>query len=110
MDKLKLKSQFKENKTIIIILVLIVLLFVFYKFFGKEIEPLISITKSTHTEGEKIVGQELLDELERLRTLNRINMNFFNDPVFRSLKDISVDVAPQPIGRSNPFIPTGSGI
>lgn len=100
----KLKEKLKENKKAIIFLVLILLVFWLYKRSGTEIEPLISVLDGEGA-SQQIIGKELIDELQRLKDLNRINVDFFDNPDFQSLEDISVEVSPQPLGRTNPFIP-----
>jgi hypothetical protein len=55
-----------------------------------------------------LIGQELLEELDRLKSLNKINTDFFSDPVFGSLIDTKVKPVSQPIGRNNLFTPSGN--
>ena len=45
--------------------------------------------------------------LSLLSTLSRINLDgkIFSNPDFLTLQDWSVDIAPQEIGRSNPYLP-----
>jgi len=101
----KLKEKLKENRNAIIILVLILLVFWIYKRSGTEIEPLISVLDGG--ESQQIIGKELVEELGRLKALDRINVDFFDNLDFQNLEDISVNVSPQPLGRSNPFVPAG---
>ncbi len=48
------------------------------------------------------LGKELLSALARLRS-TKFDMSIFTDPVFSGLKDFGVEIAPQPVGRRNPF-------
>lgn len=48
------------------------------------------------------LGKELLSALARLRATS-FDMSIFTDPVFTGLKDFGVEIAPQPVGRRNPF-------
>lgn len=52
-------------------------------------------------------GRELLSLLLELKALE-LNESLFSDPAFRSLRDMSQELAPQPAGRTNPFAPLGS--
>jgi len=57
---------------------------------------------------EGTLGRELLLTLARLRS-TKLDTTIFSDPVFSSLKDFSVEIAPQPVGRRNPFSSFGAG-
>jgi len=98
----KLKEQIKKNKTALIILIVLIIVFWLYKRSGTEVEPLITALQG-NTSGQ-ILGAELLVELQRLKSLSQLDANFFDNRTFASLKDISVVVSPQPIGRDNPFV------
>ena len=50
------------------------------------------------------VGVEILDLLAKIQGL-KIDAAFFADPAYRSLSDYTQQVAPQPVGRDNPFAP-----
>ncbi len=51
---------------------------------------------------------DLLVLLLDLKSL-QLDDSVLSDPVFRSLKHFGVDIPPEPVGRSNPFAPIGSG-
>lgn len=53
------------------------------------------------------IGRDLLLTLSRLRS-TKIDISIFEDPVFASLKDFGVEIAPQPVGRRNPFAGFGA--
>ena len=48
------------------------------------------------------LGRELLSTLARLKA-TALDTSIFTDPVFTSLHDFGVEIAPQPVGRRNPF-------
>ncbi|MEK7552311.1 MAG: hypothetical protein AAB534_02750 [Patescibacteria group bacterium] len=98
----KLIEQLKKNKIALIILIVLIVVFWLYKSSGTEVEPLITALQGSPS--SQILGAELLVELQRLKSLNQLDVNFFDNRTFDSLKDISVVVSPQPIGRDNPFI------
>lgn len=100
----KLKTKLKENRNALIILVLVLLGFWVYQKSGTDIEPLVKVIGQ---EESQLIGSELVLELERLKSLNNIDVEFFDSTVFRSLEDMTVEVSPQPIGRENPFVPQG---
>jgi hypothetical protein len=93
-------EKLKKNKTSLTALVLVLLLiFIYWLMKG---EPDSSPVSSS--EGQEIVGQELLAELERLKSLNQMDAGFFENQVWRSLKNTNVGVVTQPVGRNNPFV------
>ncbi|TSC55979.1 MAG: hypothetical protein Greene041679_551 [Parcubacteria group bacterium Greene0416_79] len=49
-----------------------------------------------------VLGRDLLIALSRLKK-TELDVGFFGDPVFLSLRDFGVAIAPQPVGRRNPF-------
>ena len=48
------------------------------------------------------LGRELLVALAKLKS-TKLDRTIFEDPVFNSLKDFGVQIAPEPVGRRNPF-------
>ena len=98
----KLKEQLNKNKIAIIILIILIILFWWFKRSGNDVEPLITALQTDP--GSQVMGKELLEELQRLKALNQLNVNFFENRTFNNLEDISVVVSPQPIGRDNPFV------
>jgi hypothetical protein len=97
----------KKNKNSIILLVILIAGFVYYKYFFKADEPLITAENSSSVQ---IIGQELISEINRLNALKRVGDSYktlLTDQSFLSLNDIQVNVQSKPIGRSNPFLSTG---
>lgn len=95
----------KINKNMILVVALVIVAIAgYFTFFGKSStsSQLINVQPSTPA-----VGQELIVELNRLKSLRSINKDIFSNPVFVSLKDYTQTVTPQPFGRSNPFAPIG---
>lgn len=52
-------------------------------------------------------GAELLNSLSELRSV-KLDSSIFSDPEFLSLVDFGRTIAPEPVGRSNPFAPLGA--
>ncbi len=48
--------------------------------------------------------RDLVATLLALRAV-RLDASLFTDPSFASLKDFSVEIVPEPVGRPNPFAP-----
>lgn len=68
-----------------------------------ESEPLIEVQAGSTTQ----IGQEIIIELNRLKSLQNISGDLFKNSAFVSLKDFTQIVVPQPSGRPNPFAPVG---
>lgn len=78
----------------------------FYLFTAKAPEPVVTQIEASPLEG--VLGRDLLLTLERLKSTN-LDTSVFQDPVFTSLQDFGVAIAPQPVGRRNPFAPFEGG-
>ncbi|OGC88116.1 hypothetical protein A2419_01440 [Candidatus Adlerbacteria bacterium RIFOXYC1_FULL_48_26] len=86
---------------VIILAAFIILAFLFYSWSNPS-----SAVTNTNSEGSQM-GQALLITLAGLNTI-RLDGEIFTDPVFVSLTDFGVIIPPQPAGRRNPFLPTGT--
>lgn len=98
----------KINKNLLLVLVLLVVAvagFFIFQFVGGDPEPLTSSQPGFSSP----IGQELIIELNRLTALKNVKSDLFKNPAFASLRDLTQQVAPQPVGRGNPFAPIGSG-
>ena len=93
---------------IIIIGIVIVLIFGAYTVFKGSPQPADKLASSvTKDQGaQKQVGAEILGALSVLEKLN-LDTGFFQDGVFRGLKNFSKPIQAQPVGRQNPFAPIG---
>jgi hypothetical protein len=60
------------------------------------------LTELPGTTLDAVLGRDLLVALSRLKE-TQLDVGFFEDPVFLSLRDFGVTIAPQPVGRRNPF-------
>ncbi len=97
----------KKNKNILIVVALVAVCFLLYVYVFKKEEPL---TTTESSSSAQLIGQELVSEINRLKSLKKLNDSYvelFNNPAFISLRDIEVSVQSKPIGRQNPFLPTG---
>jgi hypothetical protein len=63
-----------------------------------------SVLTSSGDSASSEQAQELINFITELKTI-RIETGIFTNPAFLSLVDSTVVIAPQPIGRKNPFAP-----
>lgn len=94
---------YRKYKNYILGAVVVLLLFVAYSilFGGKEDNAVLQTQQFSE---ETVIDQDLLVTLLQLRSIE-LDGRIFSDPVFRSLRDFSQSIAPQPVGRNNPFAP-----
>lgn len=92
----------KKSKNIFILIAILVVGYLLYNYVFKPDEPL---TTTSTSSSAQIFGQDLINELNHLKSLNEIDTSIFTNPSFTNLKDISVEVEPRQIGKQNPFLP-----
>jgi len=97
-------------KKIIITVLILGLGFVVYLYFkGNDsggVDLLVSNSDSPEQAAD-VLGQEILRALNQIEAL-QLDRGIFEDPVFLSLVDRSKEIAPEPVGRVNPFAPIGA--
>jgi hypothetical protein len=97
----------KKGKTGLMALAAIVILAGGYYFYARDAaDNGISTTVPLNTE-EAAIGKKLLVSLNELKGL-KLDSAFFDNALFVSLQDFSVTLVPVPVGRPNPFLPTGA--
>jgi hypothetical protein len=90
----------KKNMGVVLGLLLVILgVVVYFNFFAGKSGELLSATP-----GESAVSQEILLALNNLKTI-KLDSSFFSDPTFLSLTSYGVELAPENVGRRNPFEP-----
>lgn len=101
----------KKFKIMIGILLIPIAFFAYATFFpggGKDAGNLAETAQTAPTTAAKTEssteGREILNVLNSLKAV-KMDIEFFNDKIFKSLVDFSVELAPQPAGRLNPFAP-----
>jgi len=93
----------KKNMILVgVVVAAIALLYYFYSSPGSPSELLTAESEPSP------VSQEILVTLANLRTI-RLDNSVFEDPLFLSLSDFGVTIAPAAAGRRNPFAPVGTG-
>ena len=102
----------KKFKIIIGVLIIPIIFFAYSTFFsggdknakGLTVTNSVAQTTPATGAGSSAEGQEILSVLNSLKAV-KMDTEFFDDKVFKSLVDFSVELAPQPAGRFNPFAP-----
>lgn len=99
----------QKTKNIIIITVLVAVVFIAYSFFFKKDTDKSSLTSenAANAIGESSIVKEFLSLLNTLNDL-KLDTRIFQDQIFNSLRDESVELISEPRGRQNPFAPLES--
>jgi hypothetical protein len=96
----------KINKNVLLAIALLIVAVVgYFLFMSKDSGP--APLTETQAGAQGAIGQEIVIELNRLRSLQNISTDIFKNSAFASLKDYTQVVVPQPVGRPNPFAPVG---
>jgi len=93
----------KKYKSIIIVVVVIVVGFVVWNFFFASNDSGEDLIVSTNVSVDA-PGSVLVALLSKLQSLS-LDDTLFADDRFEGLVDFTVPIAPQPVGRINPFAP-----
>jgi regulatory protein YycI of two-component signal transduction system YycFG len=98
----------KKYKTIMLIIIIIIIAFIAYTFLfgGKKDKSLLvsdSVTENSNN-ADTAVESDLLTLLLDIRSI-KLNQDVFSNNAFKSLEDFGQDIAPEPVGRNNPFAP-----
>lgn len=93
----------KRFQNVIVVGLVLVAAFVAYSiFFTPDTSTPLSSASPAGTASP--VEQELLSLLLELRSIE-LDTALFDDMRFRSLRDFSQELVPEPVGRENPFAP-----
>ena len=92
----------KQNKLLALAAIVVVLGGVYYFLSSGSSSP--ALLTATDTGASSPQSQSLLVVLANLKTI-RLDDSVFSDPVFTSLSDFDVVIAPENVGRRNPFVP-----
>ncbi len=100
---------FKKYKTAILSVLLVVILGIGYSMFFVNNEDTASLVSDrVGSREDAAVGKDLLALLLTLKSID-LREDIFADPAFRRLEDFSLELAPQSVGRVNPFAPFNAG-
>lgn len=103
----------KLIKKAIILVVVVIIIAVFWNIFSGKKANNASLTviegdgSALALTDDSIVEDTFLGTLLNISTLS-LNDSVFGDPRFSSLQDFTVTLIPQPLGRTNPFLPAGT--
>lgn len=103
----------KLIKKAIILVVVVIIIAVFWNIFSGKKANNASLTViegdglALALTDDSIVEDTFLGTLLNISTLS-LNDSVFGDPRFSSLQDFTVTLIPQPLGRTNPFLPAGT--
>lgn len=103
----------KKLKFLFAILVILVIIFIYNYFFVGNSEPVenVAVVPGNEINDAQVVGEDsdseggkIVEMLGKLRAI-KMDADFFKNESFNSLIDNSVILAPEPVGRINPFAP-----
>ncbi|MFA6404840.1 MAG: hypothetical protein WCW03_02465 [Candidatus Paceibacterota bacterium] len=97
-----MKNQSSKKSWLIISGIIIIAIIVYFMFFSGtpdiEDQTMLQMTNAEET------GMDVLSLLNQIQSL-RIDSEFFDSTVYKSLQDYSVAIPTQDVGRDNPFAP-----
>lgn len=102
-------NLYKKYRTAILSVLIVIVLGVGYSMFfvgGDDTASLVS--DRVGSAADAVVGKNLLALLLTLKSIE-LKEDIFADPAFRRLEDFSLELAPQSVGRVNPFAPFSTG-
>lgn len=97
-----MKSLGRQKILLGILGIVVVIAIFYYSNLWKSKDVITALTDSP----APAVGQEVLILVEKIKFVT-IDPSIFQDSLFSSLKDISVQVSPENVSRPNPFAPIG---
>jgi hypothetical protein len=100
-----MNRQKASKKNIIIIIGIVLLALVVYFYYeGSRPTADTSFETVTANADAEAVGSRVLSLLNQIRSL-KIDTTVFKDPAYMSLRDYSVAIPQEDVGRENPFAP-----
>ncbi|HDO23732.1 MAG TPA: hypothetical protein ENG99_00770 [bacterium] len=98
----------KKTKILLIILAIIVSVFIFEMYFAKQktASKIVTVNSGNNSTTFSFSSSEekLLKILMNLKFI-KLDTDFFNSKIFKSLNDFSSELVPEESGRPNPFLP-----
>ena len=102
-NKLIMNTQ-SSNKTWVWVAIIIIVAAVgYFYFYGTSAPAASGLVQSSGSDSEA-VGSQVLTLLNQFQSL-KIDTSIFSDPGFLTLRDYSVAIPPENVGRANPFAP-----
>jgi hypothetical protein len=93
-------------KSVIFVLIIVAAVLVGYFYYsGNSSSSTGSLLSSSSPDATSdAIGVQVLGLLNQIQSL-RIDSTLFADPAYQTLRDYSVQIPPQNVGRANPFAP-----
>jgi len=92
------------KSTVIILVIIAAALIGYFYYEGSAPSASSSLLTASANPSASGIGQQVLGLLSQIQSL-RIDTALFKDPGYLTLRDFSVTIPPQNVGRSNPFAP-----
>ena len=105
-----MNTQKSSKKTVITIIIIVAISLIAY-FYYQGMTPVSSVSLETTqaTTDAQVAGSRVLGLLNQIRSL-KIDTSVLQDQVYMSLKDYSVPIPQENVGRQNPFAPLPGSI
>ncbi len=95
----------KENKIILVILIVVIAGLGWFGLSGSQTSSEL-LTNNSRNSGSVVVDQDILRLLLDMRSI-QLDSSIFENPAFGKLQDFGKQIVPEPVGRDNPFLPSG---
>jgi len=92
------------NKTWIWLTAVVIIAAIGYFYLSGSSTPAASSTLQSSGPDSAAVGTQVLSLLNQIQSL-KIDASIFSDPGYQTLRDYSVVIPPENVGRPNPFAP-----
>lgn len=93
-----------SKKPLIIVIAIVVIAALGYFYYSGSTPSTSGTLISSANANDQAVGAQVLGILNQVKTL-RIDTALFSDPGYQTLRDHTVPIPPQNVGRTNPFAP-----
>ena len=94
-----------SKKTVVVIIIIIVVALIAYFYYEGTLPATDSTLQvSTASQNGQAVGANVLSLLSQIKSL-KIDTTIFTDPAYQTLRDYTVAIPQENVGRSNPFAP-----
>jgi hypothetical protein len=98
-----MNTQSSKKTWVWIAIIIIVAVLGYFYFYGSSAPAASGLVQSSPSDSDA-VGAQVLTLLNQIQSL-KIDTSIFSDPGFLTLRDYSVAIPPESVGRSNPFAP-----
>lgn len=103
-----MKKNSTLKSTIIIVAIIAIALIAYFYYEGGKPADSGSLLSAGSAQNGSLVGSQVLGLLNQIQSLH-IDVSLFTDPGYQTLRDYSVEIPPENVGRDNPFAPLPGG-